>query len=454
MAWMFSLGDVHLVNMSGRPSAGGDPRSWLTTPFSVLQGWTPNVAKPNVLWLGGPPMTNGQRPLSQSYNNVDETIGVSVVGRDADEAAQALQLLKRLLGRATTTTPIVWRHRPEGASNDVYAEVYAGSVQESIVTGQLSPVEGWPEVEATITLNRSPFFGADALMQPIAAVAVTNDGAGNVVSLGDSFGDMSAEGQPLNVTLAAPPSSAVSGVILATVVDRVNLAFGETLSGVTSQTDGEAYSYSSDFDIAALRRLEGAELRILARLSSLTYPGNAELSVEIQTSAWSTLWQSSWVRLGSDTTAQLIELGGAPLTNIRMPLPASTPTYIHLVARLRSADGTAVSATLDYLDALMVFDYCAIDLAGLNTSERLVAYGAQNLSGGGWLPMARAVAAVFDASDIQIRPATVRGQLVRFFDGASIYVAWVGSGRYHLATDTSALTVDHAPLWRSLRGIT
>jgi len=126
MSWVFSLAGVHLNNMTGRPAKGGDPRSWASTPFSVQQGWTPTVAKPKPLWMGGPPLANGQRLLSQAYENVDETIPFGVVGNDADEVAQAIQLLKVGLASATSASPAIWRHRPYGASNDVYAEVYTG----------------------------------------------------------------------------------------------------------------------------------------------------------------------------------------------------------------------------------------------------------------------------------------------------------------------------------------
>lgn len=453
MTWVFSVGSVHLNNMSGRPATGGDPRSWLTTPFSVGQGWTPKVAEPKLLLMGGPPMANGQRPYSQAYENVEETIPIEVAGRDADEVAAALQILNVELGGATTTTPIVWRHRPTGASNEVYAEIYAGTVQPAVVGDALSPVEGWSDVAATLTLVRSPFFGADALMTPVSAQAVTNGASGNVFSLGDVFGDLALEGQPLNVSLAKPASGTAAGVILATVASRSNLTIASTLSGVTSTTTGSAFTASAAFDVAALRRLTGVELRVLARLTSLTNPSKGMIGVEVQTSGGARVWWSGWVRLGSDTTAQLVELGGAPLTPLRVPIPAATAANIKLVLYLRSSDGTAVTATLDYLDALLAYSYCRLTSAGLASGETLVAYGAQNLSGGGWLPMQTATAAVLNASNVQTKPANIEGQLIQAFRDASVYVAWYGSGRAHTKSDTSTITVDHAPLWRSLRGV-
>jgi hypothetical protein len=95
------------------------------------------------------------------------------------------------------------------------------------------------------------------------------------------------------------------------------------------------------------------------------------------------LWRSSWVRLGSDATGQLVDMGAATLDMLRIPLPASTAANIKLVGYLRSSDGTTVAATLDYFDALLAYDYCVVESAGLASGETLACYGAQNLSGAG-----------------------------------------------------------------------
>jgi hypothetical protein len=254
MSWMFSLGNVHLNNTTGRPASGGSPLSPLTTPFAVRQGWNPTVAKPVPLWLGGPPMANGQQPLSVAYENVEEMIPFSVTGRDADEVGQAIQALKLSLAGATTTTPVVWRHKPAGSSNEVYAEVYTSSVQETAVDGAISAVEGWGDVEGTITLNRSPFFGADELMRPIAASAVTNGASGNVFSLGDVFGDLAREGQPLNVTLTKPASGSAAGLVLATVASRTNLTIASALASPKLDSSQARACAASAAPVMALAR--------------------------------------------------------------------------------------------------------------------------------------------------------------------------------------------------------
>jgi hypothetical protein len=213
---------------------------------------------------------------------------------------------------------------------DVYAEVYTGTVQESAVNDSLLAVEGWGDVEGTITLTRSPFFGAEDLIRAVNAAAVTNGASGNVFSLGDVFGDLAAEGEPINVTLAKPASGTAAGVIVASVASRSSLSIAGALSGITNTTTGSAFASSSTFDVSAIRRLLGVELRLLARLHTLTSPSKGQIQAEVQTSGGVALWRSPWVSLGSDATGQLIELGGAPLDMLRVPLPSATAANIKI----------------------------------------------------------------------------------------------------------------------------
>ena len=184
------------------------------------------------------------------------------------------------------------------------------------------------------------------------------------------------------MAISKPTTGVASGVILATVAERWNKSIAASLSGITSTTSGSAFTASSSFDVSAIRRLSGVALHVLARVTTITAPTKAQLLTEIQTAGGVVLWRSSWVRFGSDTTGQLIDLGAATLDMLRIPLPAATAANIKLVGYLRSSDGTAVSATLDYFDALLAYDYCVVESAGLASDESLKCYGAQNLSGG------------------------------------------------------------------------
>ena len=55
------------------------------------------------------------------------------------------------------------------------------------------------------------------------------------------------------------------------------------------------------------------------------------------------------------------------------------------------------------------------------------------------------------SSDL-IDTASIRGRPPRAIEGGSVYIAWMLAGNIHDTTKTGILTVDQAPLWRSLRG--
>jgi len=451
-SWINQIAGLHLVNQNGTPIAGGDPRLWYTSPFGVGEGFAALVAKPKTLYGGGAPFAYGARPRYSSYDNVRQSIPITVVGTDADNAAQLLQLLKLALMAASYSTPCIWRMRAGQATNDIYAEIYEASVQEKADLNEIGPAEGGYQLEAEIEIVRSPFFGADTLMTLIDAQTFTNTSSGNVISLGDVFGDLAYEGQPLNIQINKPTSQSAASVILATVHQRLSATVNEAKTNASTTTP-TAYTLTSSLDASALRERDALETRIIARFKTLTAPSKAKVRATIQTAGGGTLWVGKWVRLSTNTTAQLADLGGAPLDAVKIPL-AST-INLKILVELLSSDGTSVTATLDYVELLLMYDLCVVELTGgLAAGQHYELLGASNRGGGGYQPMIPEGSLSVDASLNPIAPARIRGSLVRGFSGASLYVAWYDSGRAHTDTDTAAVTVKMAPLWRTLRGIT
>lgn len=449
MTWTLKIGTVHLMNKSGSPVAGGSPCLWHTTPFALQTGWAPKVAQPQVVYSGESPMSLGARPLYSTYRNVVDTLPVNVVGTDSANLAWALQQLKAELSGASYSRPLVWSHKPAGASFEVFAEIYAGTVQEKTNTA-IGPIEGGADIEIEIEIVRSPFFGADELITLISAQTFTNTHTGDALTLGELFGDMVAEGQPLNIRVDKPATGAAASLILATIHSRT----GSSINGAvtTTSTTGANYTATGSIDVSALRARAALELRILARFKTLTSPSSALVRATVKTAAGNTLWIGSWVPLSTDTTAQLVDLGGAPLDMLRVPM-GSAAANITITVSICTPSGASVTATLDYVESLLAYDVCIIESAGLASGQHHECFGAQNVSGGGWLPQIPEVAGCFDGSSVQTNFARIRGQLPRAFRGASLFVAWYDSGRSHVITDTAAVTVKMAPLWRSLRGV-
>ena len=223
----------------------------------------------------------------------------------------------------------------------------------------------------------------------------------------------------------------------------------------TTSSAGVSFTASSSIDVAALRTNNAAVLHLMARFSSLTLPAQAQVQATVKTAAGNTLWQSTWKTLGSNTSGQLIDMGETPLSMLRLPVPSSAAANITVTIAIRSTSGATVGATLDYIEALLALDFCRVEASGgLASGQRYDLFGAQNLSGGGWLPMAEDDGAAFDGSDVPTNTLRIKGQLPRAFENCSLYVAWVDSGNAHTTSDTAAITASMAPLWRSLRGVT
>lgn len=240
-------------------------------------------------------------------------------------------------------------------------------------------------------------------------------------------------------------------MFLASIASRTYQSINSAQT-TTNTSTGANFTASTAIDVSTLRTRRNVRLRVFARLKTLTAPAKQQVRLTVQTASGSTLWQGSWQSLpGSNTTAQLIDLQGSTLDALRTPL--SGASSVILQAALRSTDGTSVTATLDYVEALVAYDVAIVEASGgLSTSQRYQCLAAQNLSGGGWLPLVPAQAAVCDSSDVIVKPAVIKGTLPRAFAGASLWVAWRESDGGHTDTDTSTVSISHAPLYRSLRG--
>lgn len=429
MTWELSIGGVHLVNSNHTPTQGGDPTSAATTCFSVRQGWTP-------------------QPGEAGHSRLREEIPIAIWGSSqANTAARLLQLK-----RALRATPAVYRWQPEGAPEVSYSEVYSGDVSETPGGGDIGigPAEGGYDLEGVIRLERAGAFGSLSLETLLSAQAVTNTHTGNLISLGALRGEyQDTPGQPLNITFAKPAAMAAVGLYLATAYSRSPVTLNEAKTATTLA--GQTYTPSGNVDLSPIRTRPSLKLRIMARVKTLTNPTKGQLRVTVAAAGGAALWVGPFVQIGSNGTAQLLDLGGIDLSNLRTPL--TNVSNVTLQGTLRSIDGTSVTATLDYMEVILYYgDFCKIEsAAGLAATQRYQLFGAGNLAGGGWLPMRDELCQVASSADMPLAPAFSRPRLVKAFAGASLYVAWVDANNAHTNTDTSTITVLHAPLWSTLQ---
>lgn len=423
---------IFLVNSSGSPTAGGSPAAETTTPFGIRAEWEPQAA-------------------AEDTEEIEETIPLIYVGTTGSGALTAVQLLNEQF-TAAFSAPCVLYAQPNGGSAGYY-EVKRGNARALMVSGtQRSPGEGATTIFIDLEIVRTPFAGVANLITAINAVSFTNTHTGNVITLGALSGDMRYHGLPLNIRFDKPAAQSPVTLYLATVYDRKVDTTSSTLSAITSTTTGSDFTISGNVDASAMRTRAGLKLRVLARLTTLTNPSVAQVKVTVRASGGGTLWTNqAWITLGSNTTAQLVDFGGIGLDQLRYPL--SNTSNITLQCSLRSATGTAVTATLGYVEALYYYDFAKVESGtALAASQRFQLLGAQNLSGSGWHPSAVETAMIVTTADAPIRPVVLRQPLVKGYDGASLYAAWIDANGAHTSTDTTTIKVDVAPLYRSLRG--
>lgn len=432
---------IFLHNQTGVPVVGGNIHHPTTTPLVVVaDDWRPSPPEA-ALVTGG----DDQALMALSYAPIVEPIPLLCRASSGEQVAQILATLNR---HATlTTAPAVLWCQPHTTTQPILFAISRVEARALPLANGTDPAEGATDIAITLRVRRSPWGGLASLMTLLSATSVTNSSA---TSLGTLIGDMAAEGQPLIVRLDTPTSQRPIRVILASIHSRTTATIGSTLTGVTTMS-GSAFTASSSISAVALRQSDGLHLRVLARLTGITSPTKAQIRVRAETPSGGTLWQGPWVGLDSATATQLIDLDGTTLDMLRVAV-GSAPAIV-LRAELRSIDGTSVTATLASLEALWCYDYASIELASaMGVGQRLYALGADAaVSGGPYLPLAPAVAQVADSSDIPTQPGRIRGQLPRAVVGAALFVAWVESGGAHTAADTASLTIQTAPLWRSVR---
>ncbi len=433
--------------------AGGDPTAAATTPFAVRMGFTLQDDP-------SPLLASGSRSRARRGLNAAELpprkieIPIALVASSADNVSALKAQLATALATASFSAPAAYKHTREGASKSAYGEIYAADIAwepSSQETG-IGVETGGLDVDGTLTILRSALVGESSLTTLINAVTMTN---GTAQSFGTVLGELQTYGTPLNISFAKPASSIATRLYLASCYSAGAAAVASGGAVSTTSAAGVSASFSANIDVSALRTREGLKLRLFAKLSSLTAPASARIRAGIwaATGHSKALWNPPWTAIGTDTSSQLIDLGGTDLDPIRTPL--SGTGNIKIEGSLQSMDGTTVGVTFDSYLVVLYYDLCVVESTsgqGITVSgEHYTLLGAQNLSGGGWLPLPVAWCGVTDSAGNLIEGLRlIQPPLVRAFAGASLFLAWTHAGSGYSPSDTAVVTAQQATLWRSM----
>lgn len=445
------IGGIHLVNSSGTPTAGGVATAAATTPFAIRHPWHPMPAEPIVI-----PGAQLEYPDVHYEPVADPPIPISVIGSDHENAVARLQELKRAL-MPRDGIRASFSIQPTSSSTAMQAEILSAIVRPvPEEDSNFEDWEGFAELHAEIVYTRTAFFGKATAVTLINGLSVTNTGTGtpdNIEAYGTGLdGDLSHQGQPTRIILTPASSTAFTIFYLASVYRRT---YSTTGSGAktTSSTTGASSALNAP-DISPALTQDGIKARALFRFTNNT--SNVQVRVEVRASTAGTLiYAGKWVTPTSGS-ATLYDMGRIPLNVFREASDNASLT-LQLYIGYRSTDGASATATLGYNEFLLYYDFCRVDSStAINASGGSSGFALVIRSyylGAAALPLDAPSPYVLDIANTAIADlATMRGRAPRAIEGGSIYVAWMAAGNVHDTAKTGTIYVQHAPLWRTLRG--
>jgi len=341
------------------------------------------------------------------------------------------------------------------SSTAAYTDVYQATVQET-TQDEIEAWEGMADLEAEITWTRAPFFGnLSAGETLINAISIRNVGTGspdNFETYATGTGDLINEGSPLNIKfLPTTASNNPTVVYLASLLSRT---YDASVTGNNSVTSSGTFGAltSTSASIAPLFTARGLKVRVIGRFSVMSTNAEVRLFYGVGGSP------AQYTRgvIPNAGVAQLVDFGPLFVAN-RYLASVTTGDSVFLRIEVRSITGGAINVTIDYLETLFYYDFCACRLpAGtsmnVGTAEYLYLDSFVIKSTYPALPRPPTQAWVFTSSNSVSLPCEIRGTPIRYFAGSSLYAAWSNPTVAHATTQAATVSAFHAPLFKTLRG--
>lgn len=441
---------IYLVNSSGQPTAGGAATAAATTPWMIRYAdWQPKAAPPGTLFAGG-------LPVAQSYDVVEETIPLILVGGTPDTLVARLQQLRQVAASWIASTPAQLLAQPSGSSQPVYYEIYKAHVQERAPASSASPGEGASTCWVDLTITRS-IFGARLSSGETLLNAQTYTVAGSTVTLptnqfayGAGAGDLVSEGSPLNLKITPTTAGSDIGELwVSTIWGYTN----GTVNAPLSAYGGTAVT--ANLSVATLLAHTSAKLRVIGRVSNTTGGAVSKYRIAVRGSASTGLLFPLYLTPAPGVaptieSTGLVDFGPVALDVLRSLSPLTGNIQIDFYATT-----SAGTCTLIAVELLVYTDFAKISglLATQASGDYVWLNSFRAKSGQVCVPTPQA-AGTLTSADALKSPARIRGTLPRYLAGASLWANWVDAtgNTTTAATRAATITVTHSPQYRTLRG--
>lgn len=437
--------------------SGTDWTSASTTPFEVAMNdatgprWSPRSAEPQII-IAPSPITNTPVVAERTYDPITETMPVQVRGTTKGNAIEALQALLRALDTGEVAQPPLLYVEMDTTHAVTYYEILSAVWRDVPRSYNEELSQGLIRGELTIT--RQPFGGDITGETVINAVTIGNAptaATDNVESMGTTgSGDLTSEGQPAQIVLG-PPTATIPRFYMASVQSVVytNSGFvGTATNTATYTTVGTA-----TLNLAALLTRPKLSVRLLVRFSAVTTNAHV-IKVLLALNGGSTYYtvDASTLALGTTATGRLLDLGDIPVPLGLISGHSSATANLTVTVQALSQVG-AGNITVNYVEALLYYEFCQVRAASVTTAQRIVVEGCAVQSNRVLLPLEAPRAFRTDGSQM-LQPAVIEGEAPKYRRGASFWLAMLDAdedGSVHNTGRQATLTMINAPLYRSLR---
>lgn len=407
-----------------------------TTPFEIAMSdvtgerWTPTEATGVNVFAGGGPFRDGGDLVSRSYPNTPDVLPIHVRGTTQDNMVAALRLLRQELRSVAYKAPAVFVFKPDGATNAGYTEVYAIDVAPNPLF--INDENGRKCLRAVLTLTRAPFFtnlasGATALSSGTHTNAV---GSNTRNFTATPVGDLTYEGQPVNLALTPVSSATITKLWMAVISNSTSSTSGAaTYTGAS----GNIAKVTISLTLADFANNDRLKLRVLQRFSSAT---SATVQVLVPGAGYS-------AEVSASGTNQVVDYGEFP-TEVLQRQSSTIEVTLYLKT------GGPVTLVNTELLAYYDFGYFSSFSPAPSSSIPLTVNRFREISNRATLP--------FGAPDIyttssasKASPPFLYGSAPYIYPSSKLWLAWHGSAGYNTGHQITTVA-QYAPQFLSFRG--
>lgn len=404
--------------------------------------YVPQPAPVQTIYSGGPPFMNNRIPVTQSYDQLVEQVGIQLKATTKDNAIYLLRQLRQILNTALYSRPCVLVI--QGGTNAGYYEIMAADVPENALY-LVEPDGKW---RAIISWTRTAHATKSSLDTALNAVTFTNigDTSNNdkdFLQLGAFNGDLasSGNGQPMRVTLDTPNTSGAFVGYLSVAKQRLYDAVASSIS--TTSTSGVDVTGTQ---LTNLSDDEGTAIRFIGRFASPS--SNLEVQAVASINGAQTIYTSPWFLTGT-ANGTYIDFG-----YLRLPrnLRRGKAVTIQCTIRARSTNGASATATLSYIEMVQYYTWLKIpSITFISTAYQIDLVGADS-SLGSYVREITPEFAYLSSGGTATAIVPTIGTFPRAYTGAGLYFAWTWGGVHTTTATFDDVTAQVAALYQTVRG--